>query len=57
MNQTDWVDAGGFLSAFAFCLGMGAAITIDGMVWAALVGTIPAWVYLLATKFHKGMHK
>lgn len=51
MGSPDWEELGGFLSMFAMLVGLGAAFFIPRMEWAAVVGTAPAWGYLIACWF------
>lgn len=51
MTRTDWLEAGAFVCIVALLVGIGAAFLIDGMGWAAVVGTAPSWAYLGAVRF------
>lgn len=50
MSRAAWLELGAVLSVSALWLGIFAAFLIDGMDWAAAVGTIPTWAYLGAIR-------
>ena len=51
MSRHDWTEAGGFLSMTALLFGLGVALVIPGMEWAAFAGTVPAIGYCVACHF------
>lgn len=50
MSRADWIEASAFVCVVSLLLGLGLAFLIEGMEWAAVVGTIPTWAFLGAIR-------
>lgn len=46
MTRAEWA----FLCVVALWLGLGVGFLIEGMEWAAVVGTIPTWAFVVAVR-------
>lgn len=57
MTRADWIEAGAIFCVASLWLGLGAAFLIDGMGLAAVIGTLPSWVFVLTVRFHRGIVK
>lgn len=53
MSRADGIETGAFLSVVSLYIGLGAAFLIDGMEFSAVIGTLPSWALLIATRFAK----
>jgi hypothetical protein len=50
MNRHDWIEVSAWVSICALWTGIGASFLISGMEWAALVGTIPSFAFIIAVR-------